>query len=45
MAAAPVVGIFWMVIAPGHVIVVPPWTVRHQPDLDFEVLPPAEAAP
>jgi hypothetical protein len=45
MAAAPVVGIFWMVIAPGHVIVVPPWTVRRQPDGGFEVLPPTEGAP
>ncbi len=45
MAAAPAVGIFWMVIAPGHVIVVPPWTVRRQPDGGFEVLPPAEPAP
>jgi hypothetical protein len=41
MAAAPAAGIFWMAIAPGHVIVVPPWTVRREPSGGFEPLPPA----
>lgn len=42
MAAAPAEGMFWMLIAPGHVIVVPPWTVRREPGAGFEVLPPAQ---
>ncbi len=32
MAAAPLVGIFWLAITPGQVIVLPPWTVRRQPE-------------
>jgi hypothetical protein len=40
-AVAPVVGIGWLVIVPGHVVVVPPWTVRRQPGADgIEWLPP-----
>lgn len=38
---APLAGIGWMVIAPGHVVVVPPWTVRREPAGDgTEWLPP-----
>lgn len=52
MAAAPVVGIFWLAITPGQVIALPPWTVRRQPTGDgvewlpaTPEVPPAPSAP
>ena len=41
--AQPAIGILWMASVPGQVIVLPPWTVRRQPD-GIEWLPPAGPA-
>lgn len=41
--AAPVIGIYWLATAPGRILFLPPWTVRHQPEGDsIEWLPAAQ---
>ena len=41
--AAPAIGIYWLATAPGRILFLPPWTVRHQPEGDsIEWLPAAQ---
>lgn len=42
-AAQPAIGIFWLATVPGQVLVLPPWTVRRQPE-GIEWMPPAGPA-